>query len=348
MFFKDSDLYAVDTKKHKQFRVTKDAYLRLADWIYTDTIEYTKPIDNELINSGILSESEDSNSYWAGDVYSYLFHNLTRNISSKIPQLTEKEFIENYIKISEKSSANLSKLETTSLSKKTKITLPQPDLNSLENKSILFALYNRKTSRNFNNSPSSIEEISTLLYLSFGYIHGTEWSEFKTLNIEQCGIRKSSPSASGLHACDAYLAAININGIPEGIYLYDPTDHTLIEITTSLNINEVKYFVCDQFWVDGISAGIFITIDLRKVWIKDPHIRGLPVAYAEAGHFSQTLQLISTSLDLNTWITGTFRDEEVANKLDLKSDYQFPCFFVGVGYGENTAIPKEFFQLTAE
>lgn len=349
IFYKESCFFAADTRNQRLFKITKEAFLRLADWAYQDKVNPDAQVDELLKESEILTEIPQINSEWRGDSYSRFFYNLTRNKTEKIPPLNKREFIKHYIEVSKNSSVNLSKLDaSTPFKHKKKIALPEPQLNLIETASLLDSLFKRKTTRNFNSKPITLDELTVLLYLCFGEIHGKEWQDFKELNISQFGMRKSSPSASGLHACSAYLVVLNVTDLTPGIYFYDASDHSLREVSTSIDLSDVISFVCDQFWIEGISVGIFVTLDLRKVWVKDPRVRGLPVAYAEAGHFSQTLQLVAAGLDLQTWITGTFRDDEVNKKLEINSDYSFPAFFVGVGHGSNNSIPKEFLELEAE
>ncbi len=163
-------------------------------------------------------------------------------------------------------------------------------------------------------------------------------------NFQQLGFRKSSPSATGLHACDAFVSVTNVYGLEKGIYRYDAEAHQLYLAKEGMTDQELMFYVCDQFWVEGIAAGIFIMLDMRLVWAKDKNVRALPVAYLEAGHFSQTIQLCATSLGLKTWITGSFRDDEISKDFRINSSYISPVAFVGFGHGTDSSIPLEFIK----
>ena len=99
-----------------------------------------------------------------------------------------------------------------------------------------------------------------------------------------------------------------------------------------------------NFGQKNLGAGIFIVNDMRRTWIKDKKARGYLAAYLEAGHVSQMVLLSATSLGLHTWITGTFRDDYVSEMLQLIDVPCFASFFIGLGYGDNSSIPKKFLE----
>lgn len=65
------------------------------------------------------------------------------------------------------------------------------------------------------------------------------------------------------------------------------------------------------------------------------------MAYVEAGHISQTFQLVATALGLATWLTGALSDERVELLLGLEESAEQPLFFVGGGYGDGQVQCKE-------
>src|SRR5690606_31824833 len=100
--------------------------------------------------------------------------------------------------------------------------------------------------------------------------------------------------------CDAYLVALDVNGLESGIYLYSAESHLLYQLKNSVNDDSIIYAMSDQFWAKNLSAGIFIVNDMRRTWIKDKKARGYLAAYLEAGHISQTILLSATTLGLHT------------------------------------------------
>lgn len=348
LFFNDLGFVAVDTKLQKYYQLSEQCIDRLKNWaINYKSLSLDLNLDKDLINTGLLEKinnEDDTNNNWLGDKLFWLFYHSTRNHSTTIPKMNEDEFIENYLNLSKEVYANHNLHNNRNSFKKqsTSIKLPFTNLGDLHSSSLLDSLKRRKTCRNFLGKPMDISQLSTLLFSAFGFIHGSKWDEFSHNNMLQLGHRKSSPSASGLHACGAYVSILRVDGIKNGLYFYNSEEHALELIKEGCADSDIEAYVCDQFWSKGLAAGIFITVDLDLVWAKDRKVRALPVAYLEAGHFSQTLQLCSATLGLQTWITGTFRDDVVSLALNLDASRIFPVAFVGFGHGTDEAIPQKF------
>lgn len=62
--------------------------------------------------------------------------------------------------------------------------------------------------------------------------------------------------------------------------------------------------------------------------------------FFEAGHISQTAQLVATGLGLQTWLTANFRDNVINEAIGVDGTRSFALAFVGAGHGERTPIPK--------
>jgi len=72
------------------------------------------------------------------------------------------------------------------------------------------------------------------------------------------------------------------------------------------------------------------------------------MAFVEAGHLSQTFQLVATALGMNTWLTGAFSDDQVENLLKLENRAEQPLFFVGCGESDGQAMCQEMRDLLRE
>ena len=300
-------------------------------------------ISKELIEGELLIQKDECPSQlWEGDPISYFSHQGSRILSKYVPQLSDDQVCEDFINLSASSSQEIPPRYTSEYINC--IFLPEPILEKFDNSSLLNVIKSRKTCRNFIKKPIDLQPLSSLLYFCFGPIHGKTWEDFEKHNIPSYGLRGSSPSATGLQGCDAYLVALNVEGLEKGIYQYSSKEHSLYQLKNSLNSNGLIYATNDQFWAENLSAGIFIVNDMRRTWIKDKKNRGYLASYLEAGHISQTLLLASTALGLQTWITGTFRDDIVDDLLQIKGSPCFASFFVGLGYGDNNSIPKKFIE----
>src|SRR5208337_5412177 len=85
-------------------------------------------------------------------------------------------------------------------------------------------LRERRTWRKFSPEKVNREKFATLLELSFGV---QQWEK-----IPKAGkfAQKTSPSGGSLHPLEAYLMVRKVEGIAPGIYHYDATGRSLVEV----------------------------------------------------------------------------------------------------------------------
>jgi nitroreductase len=93
------------------------------------------------------------------------------------------------------------------------ITLPKPEKDG--GKSVLAALWERKTTRNISAEKLPPQVLSNLLWAAFGV--NREKASFGKLG-------RTAPSASNSQEIDLYVA------LPEGVYLYEAVPHRLTPV----------------------------------------------------------------------------------------------------------------------
>jgi SagB-type dehydrogenase family enzyme len=296
-------------------------------------------MDKKFEESELISASL-KDCFWGWDVLSKIFHFGTKirqaDISHQIVD-DPKRFVLEHIFLAESALKNSPDIYTEKVG--VTHTLPPPDFSMLNSVEFLHILKKRKTSRSFDNISLSIDILSTLLYIVFGDFHPVNHEDYTKYGFQQIGLRKSSPSAGGLHSSEAYILALNIKNLEPGIYHYQAHKHILSLIRKVDLSVELSNLLCGQYFAQGLSLGIFITSRFDKIWHKYPHSRAYRVALLDIGHLSQTFQLTATALGLNTWLSGAFVDSEVTRLLDLKDDgSEQPLFFVGAGFGDGSPL----------
>ncbi|MBB3241350.1 SagB-type dehydrogenase family enzyme [Pseudomonas sp. Tn43] len=200
-------------------------------------------------------------------------------------------------------------------------------------------LIGRKTCRTFTDAAVSLEDLGTLLYLSLGYLHERE-NDVDDGLVEGLDARRSSPSGGGLNACEGFLHIRNVSGLEPGFYAYHPVDHALSFVNPALD-SSLGQLLCGQHFINNLPVGLFITSRFDKLWWKYQHSRAYRMAFVEAGHISQTFQLVATALGLNTWLTGALADDQVEALLGLEDSAEQPLFFVGCGKSDGQVMCKE-------
>jgi len=325
------------------FHITQKKYYHVAenDFESIKKISKGESVSNKkhktLLEIGFDKSSLDV--IWEGDTPSHIIHQASRLNQADFPRLSKEESVKQFTEVSQASSSFVEK----NICKGEEVDLPAPKLEDLSC-TLKDCFLTRKTCREFFPYNLNLQDISTMLYACFGQIHGDKRSDMEEIGLTSIGVRKSAPSATGLNACRAILWANTVSDIPLGLYAYNDTTHKLYKLPNKLTDDDLAYAAIDQLWVKDLSAGIFIVNDLQKMWIKDKTARGYLATHQESGHVSQNILLSATSLGLHTWITGSFRDDFVLEKLLLDSD-EFVSLFIGFGKGSNAPVSKEYIKI---
>lgn len=328
-----------DYKNHRQFELNLEYSTRLAQLISNpDLYNDNNRIDIQLLNSGILTTSIQDTIDWGWDELSKIFHIGTKNIPCEYVPQNIHEWSRHYLDhCTEVLEAPAPNARLTERQARELIALPEP--SSLSEGSLANALIGRKTCRTFTDEAISLEDVGTLLYLSLGYLHERENDVDETI-VEGLGARRSSPSGGGLNACEGFLYVQNVSGLQPGLYAYHSTNHALSFVNPAPD-SPLGQLLCGQHFINNLPVGLFITARFDKLWWKYEHSRAYRMAYVEAGHISQTFQLVATALGLNTWLTGALTDDQVETLLGLEDNAEQPLFFVGCGHSDGQVMCKE-------
>lgn len=319
---------------HKQFAVSQDILERLRQWSMTRPPRKACEIDYQLLGEKlIINKNEDKASSWKCDILSQIFHIGTSSLD--IPTNNDaREWNSKYIDCSLQNEA--SPLNLYIEKEGGHITLPAVIMNT-DDISFADTCSYRKTSRSFINKSLSLNDLSYLLFVAFGDFHKNEVSEIESKGFKNSMLRKTSPSAGGLHCNEAYVVIQNVSGVERGVYHYSVKRHGLTFIQRWEG--QISQYLCDQYFANDCAFGVFITAYLDKLWWKYPHSRGYRMALADSGHLSQMFHLSAASRRLDSWITGAFDDRMVSQLLKLEGPHQAPLLFVAAGYGLHEGIP---------
>jgi SagB-type dehydrogenase family enzyme len=209
-----------------------------------------------------------------------------------------------------------------------RIALPR-DLPSLD-ASLEAVLASRRTWRAFTGGEISIRRASKLLLSTFGAIAEADAGEYGHL------LFKTSPSGGSRHPTECYVAALAVEGIPPGIYHYDPRHHALEQLSLGDHREDVIAWLANQYWFRGSAMVCFLTAIPSRLWYKYKHGRTYRVLLMDQGHLGQTWALTATALNLGPWQTAAFRDTLVEKALGIDGIEEVAMYALGAGI---TPIP---------
>lgn len=200
------------------------------------------------------------------------------------------------------------------------IVLPEPDAGGT--KSLVECTRNRRSIREYSDSPISLLSLSRLLWAAQG-ITGNER-------------KRTTPSAGGLYPLHIRFIARQVKGLESGLYDYRGDNHSLQHIGNLPSSESAQAVgIGDQPWladsaiVIGVAANFAIPV--KHFGLQPPlGERGKRYVYMEAGALAQNVHLHATDLELGCVLVAGFDDGRAREVLQLPSDLA-PVALICVG-----------------
>lgn len=180
--------------------------------------------------------------------------------------------------------------------------------NSLES-----VLKKRRSLRSYGSQMPDLKEVSQILWATQGI--SNHQLQFRT-----------APSAGALYPLEVYLVAGRVASLATGLYHYDPTSHSLKQLSSVDCREDLSKAAVDQEFVKNAPAVIILCAVFDRT-TKRYGDRGLKYVYMEAGHAGQNLCLQVESLGMGAVPVGAFDDERVIQLLSLSHDETPVCIF---------------------
>lgn len=183
----------------------------------------------------------------------------------------------------------------------------------------------RRTWRRFARRPVDLQAVGTLLDLTFGV---REW-----MAVEGQGRvpLKTSPSGGARHPLEAYLLALDVRGLPRGLYHYRADRHGLERLTRTATPRQVEDYLPSQYWYRGAAALVLITAVFERSRWRYDYARGYRAVLAEAGHACQTFLLTATWLGLAPFCSMALADSRIERDLGVDGVGESVLYAAGVG-----------------
>jgi len=196
-----------------------------------------------------------------------------------------------------------------------RIKLPEVDYRG---EPLIECLKKRRSHRKYEKAPLTIEEVSILFLCD-----SITLKEFEPAP-------RAAPSAGALYPIELYLVAFEIKELEKGIYHYAFRDHSLEFIRKGDFREQIYHASIYQDMVMEASALIVLTAIFGRILWKYGE-RGYRYIYMEAGHISQNLYLIATSLGLGTVAVGAFNDQEMNSIIGVDGKEESVLYFHPIG-----------------
>jgi SagB-type dehydrogenase family enzyme len=181
-------------------------------------------------------------------------------------------------------------------------------------------LFNRRSTRKYDeNHTITLEELSTLLYNSYGVTYKAKAKH----NDEEIIVGfRNVPSGGALYPLEIYVVVFN-SEIQSGIYHYNVFNNLLELVKIGYFMEELITIIKAEPFVEmkKSSALIITTGVIERVLIKYGD-RGYRFMLQESGFVGQLISLIAESINLGSCMLGGFLDDEVNDFLELDGTFE--------------------------
>ena len=186
-------------------------------------------------------------------------------------------------------------------------------------------LLERRTWRQFSKAALKLEEMATLLGLTFGV---QSWMDIA--GVGRVAL-KTSPSGGSRHPIEAYVLARRVKGLERGLYHYHAGNHRLELLHKGSPPKKVSSYLNGQWWFDGASAVVLMTAVFARPQWKYPGPRAYRIVLIDAGHLCQTFCLVATWLGLAPFCTMALADSQIESDLKIDGITESIIYTAGVG-----------------
>lgn len=197
----------------------------------------------------------------------------------------------------------------------------------------------RVTCRNFDPARQvALTDFAAVLQRVFGARGSAEVSGVPVL-------KKSCPSAGGLHPTEAYLLVQHVEGVAPGLYHYHATEHAL-EPVRVFSAEQAAAFAQrliagQRHFFDAHVFVVMVSRYRRLFWKYRNHAKSYRATILDAGHLSQTMYLAATELGLGAFITAAVNEIDIEQALGLDPMQEGIAAVGGFGLRGATCVELE-------
>lgn len=233
------------------------------------------------------------------------FHESTK--FRKIERKTKAEIPLSWVKIHFKSYPRFKQIKLPTSISSGHMTLE---------KSIIY----RRSKREFKNKPLTAKDVSKILFYSAGITKkGKTWDY----------TARAYPSAGARYPLELYPVILNVKDIPKGLYHYNVKTHSL-ELILEGNFKKQMLEYLDQDWIKDSAMIVLISAIFNRTKVKYGE-RGYRYVFLDAGHLTENIYLISTSMKLGCCSIGGFLDNKLNNLIDIDGILESVIYVVVIG-----------------
>lgn len=186
------------------------------------------------------------------------------------------------------------------------IALPAPEPLAMP---VGEAMLQRITGRDMQSCQIELGQLATLLFYAYGETRDNVDTPFPRPF-------RTVPSGGALYPLDLFVHSARVNGLPPGLFYYDPTQHALRLVRRGDQSHKLTNVFVQREVPLTSAFQLFITAFFERSTFKYRD-RGYRFVLLEAGHVAQNFNLAATAMGLSVSCVGGFFDREADRFLEL-------------------------------
>jgi SagB-type dehydrogenase family enzyme len=190
----------------------------------------------------------------------------------------------------------------------------KPDLKKFRAMDWEKVVLTRKSERHFDGGSIEFSELSNLLLLSFGLKDGDGW--LKRPREVKLWPKRALPSGGGMYPLEAYVLALNVNGLAPGLYHLDLLRGGLSHLHSEPELFRMEEYWAQQSLFEKPAALIFITAIFNKSRVKYGP-RALRYILLEAGGIGAHMNLTANAMGLSFCMDGGGFEDKIERMLGI-------------------------------
>ena len=189
----------------------------------------------------------------------------------------------------------------------------------------------RRSGRDFSGKAATLLELATILWHAQG-ISGKLNVSTQGDSSTQVSLR-NAPSGGGLYPIRLGVIAVNVTGLPAGIYEYYPNSHGLFPINEAIAPESYR----DLNWTTDLdmNKAAFALVYIYNLYVNSQKYgdSGLVFALIEAGGISQNVHLARGALGMIGCDQGGYNKQNLEKKMRCDGTSQHVIHFTVIGHG---------------
>jgi SagB-type dehydrogenase family enzyme len=183
----------------------------------------------------------------------------------------------------------------------------------------------RRSVRTYTGEPVPLAYIATILRLTCG-VNGSGGTEGELA-------LRVTPSAGGLYPIDLHVAALRVEGLPRGTFVYDPRRDVLWRTGDEATVEALLAAVAAPDAAIMTGAAAAMTLLVARPWrgMRKYGPRGMRHVFLEAGAIAEHVNLAAVALGIGSVDSSSFYDDEVHEALGLDGVYETLVHGQGLG-----------------